>query len=207
MLDALTLDQMRIFVTVAESGSFRASATRLSRVQSAISHAVANLEAQLRVKLFDRSGHKPELTAEGRALLPDAKAILIKVEAMRARARGLGEGVELALSIAVDPIAPMSAIAAALEALRIDYPTVGIRLETAPMGAALHAVVNRQAMLAVTTAQLHDSYIEAEALGSLPPFVAVCSAKHPLAAERPGTRWTGAELAEHLQIVVSDPPP
>jgi DNA-binding transcriptional LysR family regulator len=161
----------------------------------------------LGVKLFDRSGHKPELTAEGRALLSDAKAILIKVEAMRARARGLGVGVELALSIAVDPIVPMTAIAAALEELRIDYPTVGMRIEIAPMGAALHVVVNRRSMLAVTTSQLHDAYIEAEALGSLPPLIAVCSAKHPLAAEQPGRPWTGAELAEHRQIVVTDPSP
>lgn len=56
MLDALTLDQMRIFVAIAETGSFRAAAARLSRVQSALSHAVANLEAELGVSLFDRSG-------------------------------------------------------------------------------------------------------------------------------------------------------
>ncbi|WP_306462801.1 helix-turn-helix domain-containing protein, partial [Klebsiella pneumoniae] len=56
MLDALTLDQMRIFVTVADSGSFRAGAGKLSRVQSAISHAIANMEAELGVMLFDRSG-------------------------------------------------------------------------------------------------------------------------------------------------------
>lgn len=50
MLDALTLDQMRIFVAIAETGSFRAAAARLSRVQSALSHAVANLEAELGVR-------------------------------------------------------------------------------------------------------------------------------------------------------------
>jgi DNA-binding transcriptional LysR family regulator len=51
MLDALTLDQMRAFVAVAESGSFRAGASRLSRVQSALSHAIANLEAELGLTL------------------------------------------------------------------------------------------------------------------------------------------------------------
>ena len=43
MLDALTLDQLRTFVAVAEAGSFRAGAKRLSRVQSAVSHALAAL--------------------------------------------------------------------------------------------------------------------------------------------------------------------
>ncbi len=47
MLDNLTLDQIRVFVAIADSGSFRAAATRLARVQSAVSHAIANLEAEL----------------------------------------------------------------------------------------------------------------------------------------------------------------
>src|SRR5215813_5230235 len=100
MLDALTLDQMRAFVAVAEYGSFRAGAGRLSRVQSAVSHAIGNLENQLRIPLFDRSGHRPTLTSEGRALLADVRAILVKVDSMRARARGFGGGVELGLAIA-----------------------------------------------------------------------------------------------------------
>jgi DNA-binding transcriptional LysR family regulator len=45
MLDALTLDQTRTVVAVAEGGSFRAGAGRLSRVQSAVRHAIGNLEA------------------------------------------------------------------------------------------------------------------------------------------------------------------
>lgn len=205
MLDALTLDQMRIFVTVAESGSFRAGAARLSRVQSAISHAVANLEAELRIKLFDRSGHRPELTAEGRALLSDAKAILLRVDAMRARARGLGEGLELSLSIAVDPLLPMELLALALSRLHAEFPTVAVRLVAAPMGAAVQAVLDRQSALAVTTASQYDPYVEAELLASLPAFIPVCAATHPLAHNPDGKPWTGAQLAEHLQIVVTDP--
>src|SRR5262245_66580560 len=112
MLDALTLDQMRTFVAVADAGSFRSAAIRLVRVQSAVSHAIANLEDHLGVTLFDRSGHRPVLTAEGHALLADARAILLKVDGMRARARGLGEGVELELAIAIDPQFPLELAAA-----------------------------------------------------------------------------------------------
>lgn len=106
MIDALTLDQMRSFVAVVDSGSFRAAAARLSRVQSGVSVAIANLETQLGVLLFDRSGHRPVLTAEGQALLANARDILLRVDAMRARARGMGEGVELELAISVDTLFP-----------------------------------------------------------------------------------------------------
>src|SRR3712207_4721026 len=86
MLDALTLDQMRVFAAVADSGSFRAAAARLSRAQSAVSHAVATLEGQLGLAVFDRSGHRPRLTPEGRALLAEVRAILTKVDAEIGRA-------------------------------------------------------------------------------------------------------------------------
>ena len=149
MLDGLTLDQMRAFVAVAESGSFRAGAVRLSRVQSAVSHAVANLEAQLAVSLFDRSGHRPSLTPEGHALLADARAILLRADRMRARARGLGEGVELGLPIVVDILFPLCTVAGALHHLREAYPSVGVRLEVAPLGGPLSALRDGRCKLGI----------------------------------------------------------
>ena len=207
MLDALTLDQMRAFVAVAESGSFRAGAVRLSRVQSAISHAIGNLENQLRIALFDRSGHRPTLTPEGRALLADVRAILLKVDAMRARALGLGEGVELGLAIALDPQFPLGLAAAAFKELHDAYPSVSVQLWTAPLGAAIAALREGQCALAITAADLPHPRIELEAL-SFVPRAAVAAATHPLAVlARSGEPLTEAELADHVQIVVPDPSP
>src|SRR5690606_17749940 len=134
MLDNLTLDQMRTFAAVAQAGSFRAGAARLHRVQSAVSHAIANLEAQLRVTLFDRSVYKPVLTPAGQALLADVRIILAKVDALRAHAHELGEGVELGLSLAVDTLFPPDAVAHALKAMHARYPSVGVRVEYASLG-------------------------------------------------------------------------
>src|SRR5690606_21772145 len=124
MLDGLTLDQLRVLVAVADTGSFRAAAKRIRRVQSAVSHAIATLEAQLGVRLFDRSGQRPQMTPEGQALLADARAILLRMDAMRARARGLGEGVELAVSLVVDTLFPVRVLAHALAKMRDVYPSV-----------------------------------------------------------------------------------
>ena len=205
MLDALTLDQMRAFVAVAESGSFRAGAGRLSRVQSAVSHAIGNLEDQLKISLFDRSGHRPTLTHEGRALLADVRAILLKVDSMRARALGFGEGVELGLAIALDPQFPIGLAATALKDLHDACPTVSVQLWTAPLGAAIAALREGECALAITAADLQDPRIELEAL-SFVPRAAVAAATHPLAARsRGGGPLTAAELADHVQIVVPDP--
>lgn len=205
MLDALTLDQLRVLVAVAETGSFRGAAQRIRRVQSAVSHAIATLEAQLGVVLFDRSGQRPVLTPEGRALLADAKAILLKLDAMRARARGLGKGVELGLSLVVDTLFPVDVLTDALREMRAAYPSVLVKLRTAPLGEPLAALRERRCNLSITVGEdFRDPHIELEALSPV-RFVAVAAADHPLATRR---RDEGpidtAELAEHLQIVLED---
>ncbi|MDA3921937.1 MAG: LysR family transcriptional regulator [Salinisphaera sp.] len=58
MIGNLTLDQLRVLVTISETGSFSAAGRKLRRAQSAISHAVSSLEAVHGVTLFDRGGHR-----------------------------------------------------------------------------------------------------------------------------------------------------
>jgi DNA-binding transcriptional LysR family regulator len=207
MLDALTFDQLRTFVAIAEARSFRAAAGRLARVQSAVSQAIANLETELGIRLFDRSGYRPGLTPEGQALLADARAILLKVDAMRARARGLGEGLELSLVIALDPQFPLGLAAAALKDLHDSYPSVSVRMWNAPLGASIVALREGRCTLAITAADLPDPRIELESLLFV-PRAAVAAATHPLAARsKDGASLTATELADHLQIVVPDPSP
>lgn len=71
-----TLDQLQIFLAIVETGSFAAAARRLGRATSVISYAIANLEAQLGLELFDRGAARtPQLTEAGRAVLADARSI------------------------------------------------------------------------------------------------------------------------------------
>jgi Transcriptional regulator len=110
MLEPVTLDQLRILMAIAETGSFSAAARRLSRAQSAISHAVLALETALGVALFDRTGRAPKLTEAGRVLLGDAKAVVSRTEELRARAQSMGQGIEPELSLAVDVMFPTDVI-------------------------------------------------------------------------------------------------
>ena len=54
-----SLDQLAVFVAVIETGSFNAAARKLGRAVSAISYAIATLETQLGVTVFDRQGSRP----------------------------------------------------------------------------------------------------------------------------------------------------
>lgn len=206
MLGSMTLNQLGTFVAVAESGSFRAGAARLSRVQSAVSHAIANLEAELGVALFDRSGHRPLLTPEGRTLLADARAILLKIDTMRARASGMGHGVELELRIEVDTLFSLDVVAAALCALNDLYPSVSVRLSVSALGGPIVALDRRTADVGIVLSPIFSNpRIELEAL-SFVSLVAVVGMGHPLAsAVSDGATIASHDLADHLQVVLEDP--
>src|SRR5471030_1806049 len=90
-----TLDQLRVFLTVVEVGSFAGAARKLGRATSAISYTIANLEQQLGVKLFDREQTRtPVLTEAGDAILVRAKAVSTSVDDLRAMVKSLNEGLE-----------------------------------------------------------------------------------------------------------------
>jgi DNA-binding transcriptional LysR family regulator len=72
----ITLRQMAIFTAVAEAGSTTAAAQRVALSQSATSAALNELEKLLDARLFDRVGTRLVLNDTGRALLPQARAVL-----------------------------------------------------------------------------------------------------------------------------------
>lgn len=203
MLDALTLDQLRIFVAIADHGSFRAAARALGRAQSGLSNAILNLETELRLPLFDRAQRRPQLTPEGATLLAEARTLLIKADALRAKANSFGQGVEASLRVALDPLLPLPDIAAVFGRLAATYPGVRLDLVTAPMTMPLALVLAGECDIGVTAAQETDPHIAAEAIAAFAGMVPVCRADHVLAQAAAGSLTT-VDLADHLQIVVAD---
>lgn len=76
----MTLDQLRIFVAVAEREHMTAAARALNATQSAVSAAIAALETRHQVKLFDRVGRGIVLTEAGRVFLDEARAVLARAQ-------------------------------------------------------------------------------------------------------------------------------
>lgn len=91
----MTPEQLRVFVAVAEEQHMTRAAARLNMTQSTASAAIAALESRHQIALFDRIGRGISLTEEGRAFLPEARAVLARLaeaEAMLAETRGLERG-------------------------------------------------------------------------------------------------------------------
>ena len=80
----MTLEQLRIFVAVAELEHVTRASERLNLTQSATSAAIAALEERYATRLFDRIGRNIRLTDAGRQFLPEARAVLSRAGAAEA---------------------------------------------------------------------------------------------------------------------------
>lgn len=197
-----TLDQLRIFLTIVDSGSFAAAARALGRAVSVISYGVANLEAQLGVSLFDREGtRKPRLTVAGRALLAEARAIADGVDGLRAKVKGLLDGLEAEVDLAVDVMMPPERLARVLRGFAAAYPTVQLRLHVEALGAVSAMVRARTATIGISgplAAGMAD--LEGKAAGAT-LLVPVAAPDHPLGRMAHIPPGAGRDA---IQLVLSD---
>jgi len=202
MLDSLSLDQLRSFIAATEEGSFSAAGRRLNRAQSVVSQTILNLEAQLGVSLFDRSGRYPVLTDQGRILLSDAKAVLRATDGLKARAKGMAAGLEPELSVVVDVMFPMRVLTKVAGLFGTVFPGTSLRLYVEALGGVAKAVLSRQCALGVMgTLTLERPELVRERLLGV-RMVVVTSPLHPLASfQGPIPR---SLLADHLQLVLTD---
>jgi DNA-binding transcriptional LysR family regulator len=202
MLDGVSLDQLRTFIAAADEGSFSAAGRRLRRAQSVVSQTLANLEGQLGVKLFDRSGHLPVLTEQGRALLADARAVAGDVDLLKARAKSLAGGLEPELSAAVDVMFPDAAFTHAVAAFQKEFPATLLRFDI-ESSAVVEPVLDGRCAIGVvgSWAQLPPQITHEPLLTVRVPMVV--SQRHPLASRR--GRIPISVLAEHIQISHIDP--
>ena len=122
-----SLDQLESFVLATQAGGFSAAARRIGKTQSTLSNAIANLETDLGVQLFDRSSKPAILTPTGHALLAQAKEVLERCKVLEGHARSLNLGQETSLTLTI--AAPHSIVLEPLRefAKKFEYVNVSIR--------------------------------------------------------------------------------
>jgi DNA-binding transcriptional LysR family regulator len=195
------LEQIRLFVGVAEGQSFSAVARRINRAQSAVSSAIAMLETDLGVLLFERSsGRQPRLTAAGTALLEEAREVLRQCQRLDGRALGLARGEEVCLRLAQDEAMPYQPVLDSLEALAQAFPLLEVQLASGAQGDVARKLLERRADLGLLFhhEQMPEA-LERQRLGTI-EIVTVCGAGHALAAAGHVDR---RELARHRQLLMA----
>jgi DNA-binding transcriptional LysR family regulator len=125
----MELRQLRQFAAVAEHLSFRRAAEHLHMAQPPLSIAIAKLEAELGVKLFERRSRRITLTAAGEAALPLAQKCLALAREIGAAAHGAEKGETGVLRIGFVGSATYSLLPKVMPAFRARYPAVQVELQ------------------------------------------------------------------------------
>lgn len=196
-----TLDQLQILVAVADTGSFSAAGRKLNRAQSVISYGIANLEAQLGLKLFEREGtREPQLTEIGRAMLEDARRMVGVLQSIRSRVDGHHQGLEAEVALSVDATLPSPVLVRVLKAFEAQFPTVMLRLHIGSLGLIPDHVVSGQSDLGIG-GLLGEVDVHLVRIGFM-SIVLAAAPSHPLARLPKPVALEDAR--EHTQLVVTD---
>ena len=194
MMQVMTLEQLRVFVAVAERQHVTRAAEALNLTQSAVSAAIAALEGRHETKLFNRVGRGIELTEAGRLFLTEAKAILSRVQAAElalAELSGLKSGT---LSVQASQTIASFWLPRHLVAFRRAYPRIDIRLSignSAQVAAAIHAGI---AELGFVEGEVFDPALLSRPVAR-DQMIVVVGADHP---------WAGRKIVKAAEITETE---
>lgn len=142
-------EQLIIFKTVIETGSFSAAARTLGKVPSAISMSIANLEIDLNIKLFDRVGREPLPTQAAKVLYEKTKNLLIEMNQWKQHALSLSQGLEAELNIVIVSELLHTEWTKYIVLLESQFPELQINIFSAPQEDAMKMLLNNSAQLAL----------------------------------------------------------
>jgi DNA-binding transcriptional LysR family regulator len=154
----MTLEQLHIFVAVAERQHVTEAARALNLAQSAASHAIAALEARHDTKLFDRVGRRIELTEAGQVFLGEARAVLARAEAAELVLSELGSLKRGTLSIQASHTIAGYWLPRHMVVFRKAYPQIQIRLAIGNTAQVAAAVQGGMAELGFVEGAVENEY-------------------------------------------------
>ncbi|QQZ40714.1 LysR family transcriptional regulator [Pseudomonas sp. SK3(2021)] len=186
------------FVQAATQGSFSAAARKLGKSQSTISAAVASLEIDLDLQLFDRSSRKPALTPQGHVMLQRAEDILAATSRLEMAASQLAQGVEAKLTVALSDTYQSDRFETSLSAFEQRYPDLELECLIAECDDLIELVQRGRAQIAF--AEMQPDYpadLDHSTVDERTEIALFVSRSHPLAALK---NIDQARLQQHREL-------
>ncbi|GLP96225.1 LysR family transcriptional regulator [Paraferrimonas sedimenticola] len=180
-----TLENLRLFKLAAELGSFSSAAKSKKCAVSTVSKAIAELETDLGVQLFDRSRRIPKLTDSGERLLVKARLLFQHVDNIGQLAQEMINETESHIRLGVGPLVTGKVYDTAISRLARMFPNVRVSLIRESPHRLQQLVLDQKVDMAVMTHMDSDeSRLSAEGLTSI-PLVLVCSPDSELLDQQP----------------------
>ncbi len=199
----ITLESLEILDAIARHGSFGRAAEELGRVPSAITYAVRKLEEDLDTLIFDRSGYRAELTASGKVLLEQGRALLQQADQLQSQIAQTAKGWELELRVVLDAILPWGWLQPHIDAYFSDACSAKLRINEETLVGSWEALLDGRADLVIgaTSDPPSGLGVSTQLLFSV-PFSYCVAPQHPLAdAPEP---LSDEQLKTHRAIVLGD---
>ncbi|HEX7758477.1 MAG TPA: LysR family transcriptional regulator [Caulobacteraceae bacterium] len=190
----MTLEQLRIFVAVAERQHVTRAARALNLTQSAVSSAVTSLEARHGVALFDRVGRGIVLNPAGEAFLGEARAVLARVAAAEAALDDLGGLARGRLSIHASQTIAAYWLPPRLAAFHRAYPGIVLEVAIGNTAQVATAVSEGAAELGLVEGEVDDPALSRVVIDHDPLSLVV-------AKDHPWTREGGVDLTGSAWVV------
>lgn len=196
----MELRHLEAFVAVADELHFSRAADRLHMAQSPLSQRIRGLEAELGVRLFERTNRRVRLTQAGERILVEARATLRAADATRRVAERARDGETGVLRLGFVASAAFLRLPELLRVLRATVPDAEVELRRLNSSDQLDALaadridagIARLPPAGDLRADVASAMLDAE------PFLAVVPEGHPLAGRR---RIALAGLAEDPWIL------
>jgi DNA-binding transcriptional LysR family regulator len=179
----MTLEQLRIFIAVADKEHVTKASRQLNLTQSAVSAAVAALEAHYNIKLFDRVGRGIVLTQTGRTFLPEARAVLARAKAAEQSLQDLGGLQRGSLSISASQTIGNYWLPARLQRFQAAHPGIELHVRIGNTEAVARDVNEGRADLGLVEGEIDDAVLSARKIAG-DALIVVVGMTHPWAKKR-----------------------
>jgi DNA-binding transcriptional LysR family regulator len=197
----MTFDQLRILVTIADTGSILAAAASLNRTQPTLSVSIRKLETALGLQLLARDQYRASLTPQGEAICRQARLVLQQTGSLARLATLLAEGHEPVLRIAIEASCPMAMVMGVFRSCQRKYPATEFTLMAENIRGALERLENEEADLVITPWFEENLAFESFRLADT---VLTAVAAPGFMVGKGGGHLTIDDLREVVQIVVHD---
>ncbi|WP_225782229.1 LysR substrate-binding domain-containing protein [Xenophilus sp. Marseille-Q4582] len=175
----MDLRQLRYFVAVADTLSFRRASEQLHIAQPALSRQIQQFEQQLGARLFERDKRSVSLTAAGLAVLEHAKGLLSQVHGLPAIAQRAAQGQSGRLRIGFISLVAYEYLPALVRAFRAHLPQVDVRMHEFPVMEQYAPLLEDRFDVLILRPLVPDPLIALQVIDHA-RFVVALPAHHPL---------------------------
>jgi len=182
-----SLKQLRVFVTIARHGSFSRAGEVLGLTQSAVSHSVKELEAEVGVRLLDRTTREVVLSDAGLRLANRVERLLDELQTALLDAHSFGMQRSGTVRVASSQTISAHLMPQCIAAGEQQYPEIRIVLRDQSQQQVLKSIRNAEVDFGIVVDPIQAVDLDCEAI-LYEPFLLLCRNDHPFATQ-PEVQW------------------